>query len=417
MVYILLFLHLLRPLPALKAADLDFIIIDKYYSSLDRANLLLYDGWLGPAGYGDFLFLNIKDSRPVGQIIADHKQLMIFSSQGVHHYRDTISFIKPVSYLLLVVRDTGFVDVFTAQGQRKVVLTRRQRNLRPVIFLSDTGHKITAMIVRQPQRHKFFFASYQRIFSSIGQYYFLINLNGRPSLRVFRLSGQSAKGQKLTFYPDSVFIRRFFARVFVLDNEFVIDYDTFWLKVPDSALVNYSQMDTNALLMMKYATEDNFTHTKLYDCARCLLRYRAAKDLLAASRQFLDSGYKIVLYDCYRPVSIQRRMWEVVHNINYVAPPSKKSSHNRGAAIDITLMDMQGNFLDMGTAVDYFGPQAGNDYPYLSPGQKANRKLLQTVLRQHNFSPIRTEWWHFYHLPSITYPALDMPLPCGKSGF
>ena len=412
MVLVLLFLHLFRSVPALPAASLNMVIVDKYYSSFLPSSRIAQGGDVNIA-YGDFILLSIKAINPGAYLVFDTSRLQGFSYYGrLHLINGKVQPGQYTSFLFFLVKDTCFVDVYTARGNSKVALTSREVRLKPICFCDSTGQRLTTLIVRQPQRQIHFFAQKHRIFAHIGEFYFLIKQHGLTTLRMFSLHNTLATGREIIFHSDSIKASAFETKVVVQDNEFILGQDTFWTGISDTVLVNYAQMDTTACLEIKYATSDNFTHHRLYPCALCLLRYDAASDLLAASRQFQDSDYRIVLFDCYRPVSVQRRMWEQVHNINYVAPPSKKSSHNRGAAIDISLCDSAGNLLDMGTDFDFFGPQAGNDYQNLDPAQRANRRLLQSVLEEHNFRPIRTEWWHFYHLPSVHYRALDYKLPC-----
>ena len=88
-------------------------------------------------------------------------------------------------------------------------------------------------------------------------------------------------------------------------------------------------------------------------------------------------------------------MWEIVPNPQYVANPDKGSIHNKGGAVDITLVDMEGNELDMGTDFDYFGKRAYHDNVDLPQKILDNRKLLKETMEAHGFWSIRTEWWHY----------------------
>ena len=128
--------------------------------------------------------------------------------------------------------------------------------------------------------------------------------------------------------------------------------------VNDTSFVNLEEYSNDFVYDLKYATEDNFLKSKVYDCAECYMRLKTAKALIKANSKFMKLGYKIKLYDCYRPLDVQKKMWKIVSNPSYVANPSKGSIHNRGGAVDITLVDMNGNELDMGTAFDHFGIEA-----------------------------------------------------------
>ena len=134
---------------------------------------------------------------------------------------------------------------------------------------------------------------------------------------------------------------------------------------------------------------------KVYDCEACYLRYKTARALIKANERFMRKGYRIKLFDCYRPLDIQKKMWSIVSNPDYVADPKKGSIHNRGGAVDITLVDGLGNELDMGTDFDYFGIEASHDYRLLSDEIQKNRKLLRNVMLQSDFRIFESEWWHY----------------------
>jgi len=146
---------------------------------------------------------------------------------------------------------------------------------------------------------------------------------------------------------------------------------------------------------LKYATNDNFLKKAVYDCAQCYLRVKTAKALLKANKVFMDKGVRIKFYDCYRPLDVQKKLWKIVPNTQYVAHPKKGSVHNRGGAVDITLVDLKGKELDMGTTFDFFGRKAYHDY-FEHPGHiLKNRKLLKETMEKYGFKSIRTEWWHY----------------------
>lgn len=163
----------------------------------------------------------------------------------------------------------------------------------------------------------------------------------------------------------------------------------------DTTFVNLKDYSNDFIYDMKYATEDNFLKAKVYDCAECLLRLKTVKALVAANKDFIKKGYKIKLYDCYRPVSIQKKMFEIVPNPVYVADPKKGSIHNRGGAVDISIVDANGKEVDMGTPFDFFGIQAGHNYTKLSNQVLSNRKFLKKVMIKNGFNSFDSEWWHY----------------------
>lgn len=163
----------------------------------------------------------------------------------------------------------------------------------------------------------------------------------------------------------------------------------------DNAFVNLKNYSNDFIFDMKYATTDNFLKEKVYPCDECFLRAKTVKSLLEANQAFMQKGYRIKIYDCYRPLAIQKKMWEIVPDANYVANPKKGSIHNKGGAVDITLVDLSGKEVDMGTKFDFFGKEASHNYLGLSPEILANRKLLKETMLQHDFKSFDSEWWHY----------------------
>lgn len=163
----------------------------------------------------------------------------------------------------------------------------------------------------------------------------------------------------------------------------------------DTTFVRLADFSGDFAYEMRYAGTNNFLKEKVYDCAECYTRVKTAKALIAANADFMERGLRIKFFDCYRPNSVQHKMWKIFPNPQYVADPDKGSIHNKGGAVDITLVDLQGNALDMGTDFDFFGPRAHHDHTDLSQEVLDNRKLLKETMEAHGFWSIRTEWWHY----------------------
>ncbi|MEM9000716.1 MAG: M15 family metallopeptidase [Bacteroidota bacterium] len=168
-----------------------------------------------------------------------------------------------------------------------------------------------------------------------------------------------------------------------------------FLGIADTTFVRLANFSDDFAYDMRYATENNFLKAKVYDCPECYVRAKTAKALIKSNTAFLEKGYRIKFYDCYRPNSVQYKMWKLFPNPQYVANPVKGSIHNKGGAVDITLVDMDGNELDMGTDFDFFGEKAHHDFVDLSQKVLNNRKLLKNTMEAHGFWSIRTEWWHY----------------------
>ena len=162
-----------------------------------------------------------------------------------------------------------------------------------------------------------------------------------------------------------------------------------------NAFVNLRNYSNDFVFDMKYATADNFLKEKVYPCDECFLRVKTVKALLEANKSFIEKGFKIKLYDCYRPRAIQKKMWRIIPDPNFVANPKKGSIHNRGGAVDISLVDSVGNELNMGTTFDFFGEEASHNYQNLSDEILVNRRLLKEIMLKHNFKSFDSEWWHY----------------------
>ncbi len=180
-----------------------------------------------------------------------------------------------------------------------------------------------------------------------------------------------------------------------------------------NGFVELTTLDPSLRLDIRYATTDNFTKTKIYDCPRCLLRPEAAAAIIAAHKSLQKKGLGLKMFDCYRPRPYQQRLWDKVPNPDYVTPPAKGSMHSRGAAVDLTIVDANGQELDMGTPYDFFGAAAHTDHANLPAKVLTNRRLLRETLEAAGFKGIRTEWWHFSY-PSKSYPLSDYVWPCTK---
>ncbi|MBN2662642.1 MAG: M15 family metallopeptidase [Bacteroidales bacterium] len=190
-------------------------------------------------------------------------------------------------------------------------------------------------------------------------------------------------------------------------SDFIFDFN-------DDYFVDIATFDTNIVHDIRYATDNNFTSQVIYECSFCLFRYRAARDLKKASEEFQTLGYRIKVFDCYRPHSAQYKLWEILPNKNYVANPDIGSIHNRGAAVDLTLVDSSGNELNMGTEFDFFGFAAYSINLSLPDSILQNRFLLWQTMNKHGFKEIKTEWWHMSHNSCLLYPVSDMNFPCKK---
>ena len=165
--------------------------------------------------------------------------------------------------------------------------------------------------------------------------------------------------------------------------------------INDTTFVNLKDYSQDFVYDMKYATTDNFLKAKVYDCEACFLRLKTVTALVEVNKKFMKRGLRIKIFDCYRPLDIQKKMWKIVSNPEYVANPAKGSIHNRGGAVDITLVDATGKELNMGTSFDFFGIEASHNYPDVSLEVKKNRILIKTLMTSNGFNSFDSEWWHY----------------------
>jgi zinc D-Ala-D-Ala dipeptidase len=176
-------------------------------------------------------------------------------------------------------------------------------------------------------------------------------------------------------------------------------------------LVDVNTVAPKILLDIRYATPNNFMKQTVYPVARCLLHTKVAKQLQEVQTELEKEQIGLKVFDCYRPLSIQKKMWKILPDSNYVANPAKGSRHNRASAVDITLVDLaSGQEKEMPTEFDEFSKRANIDYKDASPSAKKNRKRLRAAMEKHGFKNMNTEWWHYDSIGWEKYPLLDVPL-------
>jgi zinc D-Ala-D-Ala dipeptidase len=177
------------------------------------------------------------------------------------------------------------------------------------------------------------------------------------------------------------------------------------------ALVDAAAMVSGLQLDIRYATENNFTKTRLYDVARCLLRPKTAHKLAKAQKLLKKKGYALKAFDCYRPFSAQKAMWAKVPVRGLVASPAAGgSNHNRGAAVDVSLARLDGTAVEMPTDFDDFGKAARINSRLPTEEAQRHRTILQDAMTRAGFATMYMEWWHFDDPDALDYPTLDVPL-------
>ena len=165
----------------------------------------------------------------------------------------------------------------------------------------------------------------------------------------------------------------------------------------DSDFVRVRDYLPETAVELMYATDKNFTGEVIYDFSEAWLRYGTVRKLQKAQKRLTKQGYRIKIWDAFRPVSAQFKLWEICPDPKYVANPNKGfSSHSRGNTVDITLVDSDGAELPMPTGFDDFTPLADRDYSDVTDQTAlANVTLLEQTMKACGFKPYAGEWWHF----------------------
>lgn len=174
-------------------------------------------------------------------------------------------------------------------------------------------------------------------------------------------------------------------------------------------LIDIRQTDSSIIIKLMYATPDNFTGELLYDDLQEAYLHPDALVSLICAQQLLKEkhpGYSLIVYDAARPMSVQKKMWNVVKGTSksiYVSNPSRGGGlHNYGLAVDVSIVNEKGEALSMGTEVDHLGPEAHitNEAELVRSGtiskeERRNRQLLRQIMRKAGFRSLNSEWWHF----------------------
>ena len=149
---------------------------------------------------------------------------------------------------------------------------------------------------------------------------------------------------------------------------------------------------------LRYATLNNFMHQQVYkEGSHTFLRLIVARALGRVQQELNEKDLSLKIWDAYRPYSVTEKMWELIKDERYVADPKKGSGHNRGIAVDLTIIDRTtGKELDMGTGFDNFTDTAHQTFKNLPLEILNNRALLKTVMEKNGFVAMETEWWHFF---------------------
>lgn len=179
---------------------------------------------------------------------------------------------------------------------------------------------------------------------------------------------------------------------------------------PDKELVELKKYIPGIKLDIRYATKNNFTEQAVYKQARAFARRPVAEALKSVQSELKKSGLGLKVFDGYRPYTVTVRFFAIASNKSFIANPKDGSRHNRGCAIDLTLIDLKtGKELAMPTPYDSFAPEAASDFKDLPEEVLKNRELLRTVMEKNNFRVLNNEWWHFDFIGWRNFELMDIP--------
>lgn len=181
------------------------------------------------------------------------------------------------------------------------------------------------------------------------------------------------------------------------------------LKVKNG-LVLVSDIDPSIVIDLRYAGKNNFTGKKIYPASVCLLRKETAEKLAKVNSELKTKGYRIKIWDGYRPYYVQQILYDAASDKSFLANPKRGSIHNRGGAVDLTIVDNRGREVVMPSAFDEFTIRASRNNPDMSNEARKNLDFLTSTMTKYGFRTIRSEWWHFEDTKASQYPILNMKL-------
>ncbi len=260
----------------------------------------------------------------------------------------------------------------------------------------------------------------------------MLNIYSAPSL-TSRIATTAAKGEliDLAYYSDDFFqVKK--AGIFLgyCETDGVMSgvWDNYYGCLPPeegmaknadgvlvpakSHLVDLRLYTDRVVIKMKLATNGTTIGKPFYTRNLCMLEEDTIPKLLAAVDLFAADGYTVVIYDAYRPTSVQQQWFDVVRVHKWVADPSigLGGIHDRGVAVDMTLMDKNGVEMDMPTAMHTLTEASSRWSPAITATQRANINYMTNIMVRCGFDYINSEWWHFQDKEIAHYLPTDHPI-------
>ncbi len=187
------------------------------------------------------------------------------------------------------------------------------------------------------------------------------------------------------------------------------------IECDDSELVRVTDYIPDAVIDMRYASANNFTKGRIYDFDDAYLRYGTVKKLQKAAEALRLQGYKLLIWDAYRPQSAQYTLYENAADKSYVAEPDKKSRHSAGDTVDVSIVKLDGSSVEMPTDFDDFSAKGDRDYSDVSKTAGENSVLLEKAMSDAGFNGYTKEWWHYTDTDAYDYDDIKNVKLANKS--
>ena len=192
----------------------------------------------------------------------------------------------------------------------------------------------------------------------------------------------------------------------------IADYTASVKTDSNKQMVALKTLIPNIIYDLRYAGTNNFMRRAMYPgkTNTTYMRLPAARGLAAVQADLNARGMGLKIFDAYRPYSVTEKFWELVMDERYVADPKKGSGHNRGLAVDLTIVYLQnGKEMQMPTGFDNFTDSAHHSFMHLPFDALQNRKFLKELMIKYGFTPMETEWWHYQWPDDRKYDVMDIP--------
>ena len=162
------------------------------------------------------------------------------------------------------------------------------------------------------------------------------------------------------------------------------------------------------VLEIRYATEQNITGKKIYADKRAWLREETIRKLAQVARELEEKGYRLVLWDGWRPASAQKALWAAKPDGRFLTPPNRVSRHTRGTSVDVSLADRNGKILEMPSDHDEFTDRADEDFCDVPKEVAQRARLLRKAMFRAGFSGVPDEWWHYDLRDWASYEPIEV---------